>query len=215
MSVELDPFGQGSVARVQFTNTGAREFPVEARAFRGEISEDGELELVPADDDFIIFPPQLVVQAGGDQVFRIQYIGEPELTTAQVYYLSIKQMPVELQPGQPQIQILVNYNVFVSVNPPDASATPRIDTITQEVQQDVEGVVVRLVNDGAGMLLASSYKWKLEGVNTDGTAYSRTYEREELGGLVGVGVVAPGKARKFFLPIDSTVDRSTVSIVLE
>lgn len=215
MSVEIEPSGRGSVARVQFVNTSARDFPIEARAFRGVISEEGELELIPSDDDFIIFPPQRVIEPRGDQVFRLQYIGEPNLDRAQVYYLSIRQLPVELMPGDPQIQVLVNFNVFINVEPQNTVATPRVDTINAQARENVEGVEVRVANDGTGMLLAGELTWSLTGRNVDGTPFERKIVPAELANLVGVGVVAPGKARKFFLPIDATVDRSSIAITLE
>ncbi len=215
MSVEIEPSGRGSVARVQFVNTSARDFPIEARAFRGVISEEGELELIPSDDDFIIFPPQRVIGPRGNQVFRLQYIGEPNLDSAQVYYLSIRQLPVELLPGDPQIQVLVNFNVFINVEPDNTAPSPRVDTIIPEAREDVEGVEVRVANDGTGMLLAGERTWKLTGRNTDGTPFERKIVPAELANLVGVGVVAPGKARKFFLPIDTAVDRSSIAITIE
>lgn len=215
MSVELEPFGRGSVARVQFVNTSGREFPIEARTYRGVISEEGELELIPADEDFIVFPPQLVVAPREEQIFRIQYIGEPELDQAQVYYLSISQLPVELEPGAPQIQVLVNFNVFVSVEPDGLDPEPRVDTVSPDTKEDVDGVVVRLANDGPGMLLASDFGWNVTGLNEDGSEFSQRLDPAALSSIIGVGIVAPGKARQFFLPIEEGVDRTTVQVALD
>src|SRR5690606_8685554 len=71
MIVEVAPVGRGSIARVELTHPSEREFPVEVQMFRGVISEDGQLELTPADDDFLLFPTQIVVPARSQQIFRV------------------------------------------------------------------------------------------------------------------------------------------------
>src|SRR3546814_18237806 len=79
------------------------------------ISEAGELELTPADEQFLVFPPQRIVPPQSQQVFRVQYIGEPELATSEIYYMQIRQIPVDIAAGQSQVQIVVNFNVLVNV----------------------------------------------------------------------------------------------------
>ncbi|MBA3939742.1 MAG: hypothetical protein C0520_00870 [Sphingopyxis sp.] len=117
MIVELRPAGGGSVARVELTNPGERDIPFEARVMRGEISETGELTLTPADDQFLVFPAQTIVQKNSQQVFRLQYVGAPDLEKSEIYYLSIQQVPVKFEPGQSQVQVVINYNVLVNVVP--------------------------------------------------------------------------------------------------
>ncbi len=117
MIVELRPSGGGSVARVELTNPGERDIPFEARVMRGEISETGELTLTPADDQFLVFPAQTIVQKNSQQVFRLQYVGAPDLGKSEVYYLSIQQVPVKFEAGQSQVQVVINYNVLVNVVP--------------------------------------------------------------------------------------------------
>src|SRR3546814_11762716 len=96
--VDIKPLGRGSDARIELSNPGQVEFPVEVQMFRGVISETGELELTPADDQFLLFPTQIVVPARSQQVFRVQYIGEPALAASEIYYMQIRQIPVEIAP---------------------------------------------------------------------------------------------------------------------
>src|SRR5690606_41877658 len=86
----------------------------------------------PADDDFLIFPPQGVLPAGGRQVVRLQWLGPAEPDTSQSYYVSVEQLPVKLDPVAneqigAQVQILYNMRALVVVAPPgakpDVSAT--------------------------------------------------------------------------------------------
>jgi len=215
MSVDLEPVGRGSVARIQFTNTADRDFPVEVRAFRGEITEDGQLELEAADEDFLLFPSQLVVAPLGEQVFRVQYVGNPDLTEAQVYYLSVRQLPIELDEGAPQVQVVVNFNVFINVEPDGTVVAPRVGAIEAAEGEDSTGIAVQVVNDGTGMLLAGKREWAVSGRTLSGETFSNTYNPAEMGIKIGVGIVAPGKARRFYIPLEGEIDASSVTVDLK
>src|SRR5690606_4453814 len=61
MTGEMTPTGRGSTARIEVTNSDDRSWPVELRMYRGDVSETGELTLTPADEKFVVFPPQVVI----------------------------------------------------------------------------------------------------------------------------------------------------------
>ncbi len=215
MAVELDPFGRGSVARIQFTNTADRDFPIEVVAYVGEITEDGQLELKPADDDFLIFPPQIVIAPLQEQIVRIQYVGEPEIDRARVYYISLSELPIQLEAGTPKVQVTVRFNVFVSVEPEGVSAIPRTEMIEAAVVEEKQGINVRVANDGMGMLLAGQRKWTISGNTASGEAFTSVLEADRMGIILGAGIVAPEKARKFFIPLELEVDPASVTVTIE
>ncbi|MGB5865220.1 MAG: fimbria/pilus periplasmic chaperone, partial [Sulfitobacter sp.] len=76
MRFELEPSGNGTQTTLQVTNT--RSFPITIEAVPSvlTIDENGDETLTPADDDFLIFPPQVVIAAGKTQSIRVRYIGE-------------------------------------------------------------------------------------------------------------------------------------------
>ncbi|MEM7781250.1 MAG: hypothetical protein AAF697_12750 [Pseudomonadota bacterium] len=131
MILDIEPIGRGTVARIEMASDSGRDIPYEVLMMRGDISEDGQLELTPADDDFLVFPTQVLLESNSRQVFRIQYVGEAELAESQIYYMSIKQIPVSFEEVQrSQVQVVVNYNVLVNVVPDGAEAEPVIRSIT-------------------------------------------------------------------------------------
>ena len=210
MIVEVEPVGRGSVARVELSNTGEAEFPVEVQMFRGVISEAGELELTPADEQFLVFPPQRVVPARSQQVFRVQYIGEPELAASEIYYMQIRQIPVDVSPGQSQVQVVVNFNVLVNVIPDGTRPEPAFESIRPAVRQDVTGIEVRLANRGTRYFTAGTVPWQISGTAEDGTALDVRLPAEEMAKLIGVGVVAPGRTRIFFVPTEKPLVEGTI-----
>lgn len=214
MIVEVEPLGSGSVARIELSNPGDETFPVEVQMFRGEISETGELSLIPADEDFLVFPPQMVVPAKSQQIFRVQYIGEPELATSQIYYMQIRQIPVEIAPGQSQVQVVVNFNVLVNVVPDGVRAEPVVESAMPGMKDGVHGIEVRVANAGNRYFTAASFPWEISGRTADGTEVSFRRNPEDLARLIGVGVVAPGKARVFFVPTETALVEGSVQVRL-
>lgn len=210
MIVEISPLGPGSIARVELSNPGQTEFPVEVQMFRGVISEAGELQLTPADDDFLVFPAQRVVPAQSQQVFRVQYIGQAELAASQIYYMQIRQIPVNVTPTENQVQVVVNFNVLVNVIPNGARPEPVVESVRAAVRGDVTGIEVRMTNRGTRYFTAGTSPWRITGTATDGTVQDVTLSAEEVSAMIGVGVVAPGRARIFFIRTEKPLVEGTI-----
>ncbi|WP_300379048.1 hypothetical protein [Henriciella sp.] len=210
MIVEVTPIGRQSVARVELIHSGESDFPVEVQMFRGVISEAGELELTPADEDFLVFPAQVIVPARSQQVFRIQYIGEPELSSSDMYYMQIRQIPVDVTGDQNEVQVVVNFNVLVNVIPDGATPEPYVESITPVVRGDVNGIEVRLENRGTRYFTAGSLPWRISGTAEDGSAVDLRLQPEDVAQQIGVGVVAPDRARVFFIPTEKPLVEGSI-----
>ena len=214
MIVEVKPLGRQSVARVELVHDGQSDFPAEVQMFRGVISEKGELELVPADGDFLVFPAQVIVPARSQQVFRVQYIGEPEMAASEMYYMQIRQIPVDLGSGESRVQVVVNFNVLVNVIPDGANPEPVIDYIRPITREEVSGLEVRVVNNGTRYFTAGKLNWEITGTAEDGSAVDIGLSPAEVTRLIGVGVTAPGRARVFFIPTEKPLVEGTTQIEL-
>ena len=211
MIVDISPLGRGSVARIELSNPGQGEFPVEVQMFRGVISEAGELTLTPADEEFLVFPAQRVVPAQSQQVFRVQYIGNGELAASEIYYMQIRQIPVNIAaPTENQVQVVVNFNVLVNVIPSGATPQPVVESARPAVRGEATGVEVRLTNRGNRYFTAGTVPWRIAGTATDGTAVDVQLTAEEMARHIGVGVVAPGRTRVFFIPTAKPLAEGTI-----
>ena len=94
MVVEMESRGSNAVARIEVQNINPGNLAFQTRVFRMEIDKDGNIVETPADQDFLVFPPQGVLPAGGRQVVRLQWVGgavgDPDILR-RVYHSS--QMP--------------------------------------------------------------------------------------------------------------------------
>lgn len=231
MLLDLEPTGRDSVGRVELTNDGDRDIAYEVEMMRGDISTDGQLSLSSAEDQFIVFPPQAIVEANSQQVFRVQYVGEEALDRSQVYYLSVKQVPVEFDPGQNQVQVVINYNVLVNVVPDNTEPVAVVrnadfierpmptDGLAEEDIPDPlpmeKGILVDLANEGTRYFYAGTSAWNIAGTTLAGEPYELKLARGDMTGRIGVGVIAPDKSRTFFFPIDEDLRPGTVSISVD
>lgn len=231
MILEIQPTGRESVARVELTNDAERDIPYEVQMMKGEISAEGELALTSADEQFIVFPPQSIVEARTQQVFRIQYVGEEAIDRSQVYYLSIKQIPVAFDEGQNQVQVVINYNVLVNVVPdgsePEAIVrsasyierpkdTGEVAADGKPIEGPIEkGILIDLANDGNRYFFAGRSDWSISAKTTNGETFQKSYTGEEMSRLIGTGVVAPGKNRIFFVPTENELDTNSLQITVD
>lgn len=214
MVIDVEPIGRQSIGRVELSNPGNGEFPVEVQMFRGLITEDGKLELTPADEDFLVFPAQIVVPANSQQAFRVQYVGDPELGKSEVYYMQVRQVPVDVTPGQSQVQVVINFNVLVNVIPDGATPVPAVDSIEPVMRGDQAGIEVRVANRGTRYYTAGTLPWKVRGQTDDGSDLAIDLTPEQMAQLIGVGVVAPDRERVFFVPTERPLVENTVEVTL-
>src|SRR6185437_8563795 len=99
--VFFSPFRRLLVALVMVVAAlGASSAALAMRVSPIEYRNDGTITETPADDDFLIFPPQGVLLANARQVIRVQWVGPP-LDSSRAYYVSINQLPVPLDAPRP------------------------------------------------------------------------------------------------------------------
>lgn len=218
MVVEMESRGTDATARIEVQNINPGNLAFETRVFRMAIDAEGEITETPADEDFLIFPPQGVLPAGGRQVVRLQWLGPAEPDTSQSYYVSVEQLPVKLDPVAneqigAQVQILYNMRALVVVAPPgakpDVSATkveqvfyqPPTPPGAAEQPEMQDGVAVTLTNTGRRHAMMANFSWQLVGTDKDGKWLRVDVSPEELTRAVGTGYVPAQGERIFRLPI--------------
>ncbi|RJF93374.1 molecular chaperone [Sphingomonas cavernae] len=234
MAVDLAPTGSQSASRIEVTNNEDRQLPLEVRMYRGAISETGELDLQPADDRFMVFPPQTVIEPRSQQVFRVQYIPDAMPATSEIYYAAVSQVPVPLDPSESRIQVVMRFNVLVNVVPSGTTPDPVVSNVAV-VDRDIElpadekqpaekqvkrtekqrGIEVRIENKGTRYFAAGRTGWTIAGADEAGAPVSVNYTDAQMSDLIGMGIVAPGKARKFFVPTEKLLKTGSVTVTLK
>ena len=226
MVAEMTTTGAGSAARIEVGNVGATALPFETMITRLDIDANGDFIETPADESFLIFPPQGVVGVGGRQVMRVQWVGEPNIETSHAYYLWVKQLPVATEARPPEetgggtvaVTVLYTMKALLVVAPDGAepkvelvSAKPAMitppapqidpslsDGALVEAPPAEPGIEIIVTNSGNRYALMSGATWIVEGFAKDGTAYRRELKTGDLSAIVGVGYLAPSGGRRTF-----------------
>ncbi len=218
MVVEMESRGTNAVARIEVQNINPGNLAFQTRVFRMEIDKEGNITETPADDQFLIFPPQGILPVGGRQVVRLQWVGEAEMPTSQAYYVSVEQLPVAFEPGAAdpvgaQVQVLYNMRALVVVAPPGAKPDVKATAVKQVNYQPPalpgaaekpplqDGVEITLRNEGRRHALMANFGWQLEGTDTAGKWLRVDISPEELNRAVGTGYVPAQGERIFRVPV--------------
>lgn len=206
LELELDPAGRESSGSFRIVNIDARPIAVEVAVFTREMTEEGADILRPADGDFIVYPPQMIVMPGRTQTLRVQYIGDPVDGPERAYRLIAEQLPIDLgDDGQGRdggsISLLVRYVASLYVGPP--SAKPALRVIAAEPAPGNRMRVV-LANEGSGHALLTNLKLRVGG---------RELADDAIAGLLGENILA-GVTRSFLIPWPEGVARQPQTLEL-
>ena len=218
MVIEMETRGSQAVARIEVQNINAANLAFQTRIFRMEIDKDGKITETPADDQFLVFPPQGVLPASGRQVVRLQWVGDSEMAASQAYYVSVEQLPVPFEPGSAdsvgaQVQVLYNMRALVVVAPPGAKPDVKATTVKQvnyqppaapgstELPPMQDGVEITLRNEGRRHAMMANFGWQIEGTDTAGRGLRVDISPDELNRAVGTGYVPALGERTFRVPV--------------
>jgi fimbrial chaperone protein len=201
MSYDLRPAGSGSSQTIRVQNTGDRPMPVELRVQRREVRSDGTTVTTPADDDFIIFPPQGVVPPNGFQSFRIQYVAAPPARSV-LYSVVVSQLPIQAGPSDSGVQILFNIGTLAAVSPDEA----RADVVVTEVAPAEAADKVRITVENRGTRYARLRGGRWTFTSADGR--TEILEGEALNAALEQPLIEAQSSRVIELPVPAGFDRT-------
>lgn len=201
MSYDLTTSGTGARQDLRVENTAAQPTPVDIFVERREILPDGTEKRTPAEDDFLVFPPQGIIPANGFQTFRVQYIGAP-VTQTVLYTITIAQQPVDMSgSGESGVQVLFNLGTLAAVSPPGSEPQLVIENVAPS--DEAGKVRVTVSNEGNRYTRLRTGRWTL----TDGKGASETLEGQALQNAVAQPLIEPGTRRIIDLPVGTAFIR--------
>jgi fimbrial chaperone protein len=130
MSAELPSAGPDTKGEIRIENPHDHPITIEMVAEQRDFDANGRESRTPAEDDFLIFPPQTLVQPGRTQMVRYQYIGDPKIPATKAYVINVRQLPINLKPdAQSGMRFLYNFGLARYVVPEGAVAVPTAENI--------------------------------------------------------------------------------------
>lgn len=198
MLLDISTAGQKAQQSFKVVNNGTAPLPVEIAIARLELGLDGEQKVAPGGEEFLVYPAQAMIPKGGTQVFRVQWIGDPDIPKSRTYRFNVSQVPVKLPKDQSGIQIVMSFGVTVNVAPPQGKwdlVVTAAAPVTAKDGKRVAAVTVKNPGNKHAYLRNAA-------VSLTGSGWSAQISPGEIAQKVGLGIVQPGKERRFLLPVE-------------
>jgi fimbrial chaperone protein len=203
--LSVDFFPSGSLATQSFIlkSTGDKPVAIQLSMAIREISLDGTETNVDADDQFLIYPPQLVIPPGEQQTVRVTWLGDPIPTKELAFRIIAEQVPVDLTEIKQTegdrtvtVRVLLRYRGSVYIKP--EGVAPKLVLESASSQKDKAGadkLVLNVANQGTAHKLLQNIKVTVKA----GSGQSVTLAGKQLEGVLGENILADSK-RQFILP---------------
>jgi fimbrial chaperone protein len=196
MIYDLSPTGTDATNVIRITNTQDQPITVEMQAEQRLFDDAGKESRKPADDRFVLFPPQAIVQPGATQAVRVQYVGPQTLDKSETYTVTVKQVPVQLpNDGKTGVQFVFNFSTVANIVPPGAKA--QIAAPSEPLTASPDGKTLRLTLRNTGTKYANLSRSTVE---LAGGAYRTTVKDEQWRKALGTSWILPGGTRVIELP---------------
>lgn len=199
--IELTAIGSSANSQIEVVNDRNRPIAVEIRAKLLDLPERGPpTTTVAADGDFMIFPTIANIPAGGRQVFRVRYVGDPAITQSKLYMFSTSELPVDAAPedAKAQIEMLYSIGSVVTVRPVQGKSDVQVVGVERATDKDGNaGVIVTFQNDGAVHDYVAGATLDLK----SDAGWSKRLDATAMGGLVGLGLVPANAKRAMFVAL--------------
>jgi fimbrial chaperone protein len=162
------PSGSNSSQSFELTNSSSERVAVMISFATLELDADHKESNRPADDDFLVYPAQILLPPNGRQTVRVTWLGSPTPASELAYRIIAQQVPIELldKTARPtptgQLKVLVTYRGSLYIRP--AAAAPRIVADSATVVEDAgrARLVVTLRNAGSAVGLLKSCSLRVQ-----------------------------------------------------
>ena len=173
IEMDFSPSGRGATQTFRLANNDAEAAAVEITIKSRAMARNGDDVLGDADEQFSIFPAQIVLQPGQVQSVRVQYTGEAAIEQEKAFRLIAEQLPIDV--GQPQqnggrMRLLVKYVASVYVLPRNAKPVLAV-TETRIVQEAGQRwLQVTVDNSGSGHRILKNVQLLIGALSLKGDA---------------------------------------------
>ncbi|WP_254174763.1 fimbrial biogenesis chaperone [Planktothrix pseudagardhii] len=199
----FEPAGAGATQSYEVINDTAEQIAVEVSMAERKISLEGQETTESADDDFLVYPSQIVLPPQGVQSVRVTWLGNPNPEKELAYRIIAEQLPINLNnPEESQaettsgaIKVMFRYIGSVYIRPKNAQSKVVLNGITHEKGTDGnDRLVITFENQGTRRAVLSELN-----LNLTSQGSQLTLKPEQLEG-VNNGVILAGNQRRFSMP---------------
>ncbi|MBI3557669.1 MAG: molecular chaperone [Deltaproteobacteria bacterium] len=186
MSVSLDPNGKGATRSFTIDNNSGEKLAIQVSMAAREVNAAGVEKNPDADDDFVVYPSQIVLGGNEKRTVRVTWAGNAKPDKELAFRIIAEQLPVDThkpdKKDQAVIRMLLRYMGAVYITPRGSS--PRIEVIRLEHVKNKLAVTVG--NLGTAHQIINSARIRIGSVEL---------KDEDTKALSGLNLLAGGERR--------------------
>jgi len=219
ISRTFTPTGSGATQSYQVVNDTQEKLAVEVSVVERQIDISGQEHHKQAEDEFLIYPPQILLNPGETQTIRVTWLGDSNPTKELAYRIIAEQLPINLEKpknnqSQPvgAVKVLMRYLGSIYIRPANVKENVVIETV--EPLQGMNGekqLAITLYNQGTARAVLKNLQLKLGAVGQNSTV---TLKGEQLQAIKN-GVILPGNKRRFIIPHPPEIPTNSINATLE
>jgi fimbrial chaperone protein len=202
ITMDFTPGGRGANQAFQVENPSNQTVAIQISMLTREMDLDGKEHNALSEDDFIVYPAQVLLKPKQVQTVRVKWVGPAKLEKELSYRILAEELPINLSKEQPTsnnlgayIKVIVRYLGSIYIVPPGAKADITLDSTAAETQKNgMRKLVFVFHNRGTAHVLLSELKLTLQ---SDGKTVELS--GEDLKGVAGENLLA-GNKRRFVVP---------------
>lgn len=213
IKVEFAPSGRGANQAFLVENEGDQTIAVQVSMLTRGMDLHGAEQNAPADDDFIVYPSQILLRPKQVQTLRVQWVGDPQPEQELAYRILAEQMPIDVTRDQPtgaKINFIIRYLGAIYIVPNGARPDVVIDSVEMNRREEGERqLALTFHNRGSAHTILHDLELTLR-------AGGRTarFGPDDLKGIAGENLLAKTK-RRFVIPWPAELPDDAVSATFD
>jgi P pilus assembly chaperone PapD len=208
--IELASSGSGASGTLEVINDRNRPVAVEVTVKNLTIPEQGDVAITDSDgSDFQIFPAIAKIPAGGRQIFRVRYIGDPAIAESRLFMFNTAELPVAETPTTTGVSLLYAIQSVVAVRPAKGRPNISLVEVRRATGRDgTKGVDMVFKNDGPAHGYVTKGRLRL---SVEGSGWEKTFNAGGLSNVFGLGIVPANARRVMFVPLNDLPETGQIS----
>jgi fimbrial chaperone protein len=196
--MEFEPAGRGANRAFRLENDSNSTVAIEVSMLTREVNLDGVESNEPAEDEFLVYPPQVLLGPKQTQTVRVRWLGDPNPEKELAYRIVAEQLPVNLESEQrsgARINVLIRYIGSVYIAPKGAKADVVLESAVSKTNAAGEaGIELIFHNRGTARAMLQELRLTIQAGDN-----RIELEGDALPQVTGPNLLA-GERRRYALP---------------
>lgn len=211
------PTGSAATQSYQVVNDSDERLAVQISTVKRQMDLAGKESYQPADDDFLVYPPQILLEPQKTQTVRVTWLGDPQPAKELAYRIIAEQMPINLEKPkdnqtQPvgQVKVLLRYLGSIYIRPANVKPDVVLETAEpQKATNSTNELAISFNNRGTARAVLKNLKLHLTGQGK--TVDLQPEQLKEINNAV----ILAGNKRRFVMPWPNNLPVGSVTAKFE